>query len=253
MKVVSSGITHIGKSRKKNEDRFLVNDELGLYIVADGMGGHAGGEEASRMAVETIEKVITRLKDDLDATLPYAYEEKIPPAARGLKYSVRLAGEKIYRKARQSPEYQGMGTTVTALWLEAKEAHIAHVGDCRGYLLRDGKIGQLTEDHSWVQQQVDAGIISPEEAREHELRNIITRSVGFEEDVKIDTYSKDLKPGDIHLICSDGLSNPVSEVELNEITLSSTPEMACQQMVDLANERGGRDNITVVIVRVEGL
>ncbi len=231
----------------------MANDELHLYIVADGMGGHAGGDEASRIVVETIEQVITRLKDDLSATLPYAYEEKVPPPARGLKYSIMLAGEKIYRKARQLPEYQGMGTTVTALWLEAEEAHIAHVGDCRGYLLRNGKIEQLTEDHSWVQEQLNAGTISAEEARGHQLRNIITRSVGFEEDVKIDTYRQDLKPGDIHLLCSDGLSNLVSEVELNEITFSLTPEMACQQLVDLANERGGKDNITVVIVRVEQL
>lgn len=253
MKTVSSGMTHIGRIRGKNEDRLLVNDELGLYVVADGMGGHAGGEEASRIAVETIEQVITRLKDDLSATLPYGYEEKIPPPARGLKYSIRLAGEEIYRKARELPEYQGMGTTVTALWLEAEEAHIAHVGDCRGYLLRDGKIEQLTEDHSWVQEQLNAGTISAEEAKGHQLRNIITRSVGFEEDVKIDTYRQDLKLGDIHLLCSDGLSNLVSEAELNEITLPSTPEMACQQLVDLANERGGKDNITVVIVRIEQL
>lgn len=253
MKVISSGMSHIGKVRKRNEDRFLVNDELGLYTVADGMGGHAGGEEASRIAVETVEQVISRLMNNPSATLPYSYEERVSPAARGLKYSIRLASEKIYREAKQSPEYQGMGTTVTALWLADKEAHIAHVGDCRGYLLRDGKIEQLTEDHSWVQQQVNAGNISAEEARKHELRNVITRSVGFEEDVEIDTYSKDLKLGDIHLLCSDGLFNLVSEVELNEITLSSTPDKACRQMVDLANNRGGTDNITVVIVRVEQL
>ncbi|UCD84763.1 MAG: Stp1/IreP family PP2C-type Ser/Thr phosphatase [Deltaproteobacteria bacterium] len=253
MKVISDGMTHIGMVRTRNEDHFIVNDELSLYIVADGMGGHVGGEEASRIAIETVEQVITRLKNNPDDTLPYTYEEKIAPPARALKYSVRLASDKIYQKARQSPEYRGMGTTVTALWLEGGGAHIAHVGDCRGYLLRDGKIEQLTEDHSWVQEQVNAGNISAEEAKNHRLRNVITRSVGFEEDVEIDTYSGDLRAGDIHLLCSDGLSSLVNEAELNKIARDSEPEEACRQMVDLANERGGTDNITVVIVRVEEL
>jgi len=233
--------------REHNEDSFLVNEELGLYVVCDGMGGHAGGETASRLAVQTVEKELISAR--LRTKDPFAdgggSDDR--PLAEALQEAIEGACSIVYRTSRSEPELQGMGTTCVALLLHREAAIVGHVGDSRAYLVRDGGIRQLTEDHSLVNEQVRAGLLSSEEAKHSRLRNIITRSVGFEEDVVVDVVGFESRPGDRLLLCSDGLSNLVETEEIR-ITLASErdPAEVCKSLVGLANERGGDDNVTVI-------
>jgi len=235
--------------REHNEDSFLVNEDLGLYVVCDGMGGHAGGETASRLAVQTVEKelISARLRTDD----PFASDESFDktPLAAALQEAIEGACSVVYRTSRSEPQLGGMGTTCIALLLHRDIAVVGHVGDSRAYLVRDGGILQLTEDHSLVNEQVRAGLLTSEEAKHSRLRNIITRSVGFEEDVLVDVSGFETRTGDRFLLCSDGLSNLVSMEEIR-VTLASErdPADVCKSLVGLANERGGDDNVTVVAV-----
>jgi len=245
----SAARTDVGMKREHNEDSFLVNEDLGLYVVCDGMGGHAGGETASRLAVQTVEKelISARLRTDD----PFASDEGVDktPLATALQEAIEGACSVVYRTSRSQPELGGMGTTCIALLLHRDIAVVGHVGDSRAYLVRDGGILQLTEDHSLVNEQVRAGLLTSEEAKHSRLRNIITRSVGFEEDVLVDVSGFETRMGDRFLLCSDGLSNLVSMEEIR-VTLASErdPADVCKSLVGLANERGGDDNVTVVAV-----
>jgi PPM family protein phosphatase len=239
--------------REHNEDSFLVNEELGLYVVCDGMGGHAGGETASRLAVQTVEKELISAR--LRADDPFASTAGVDdtPLAGALQEAIEGACGMVYRTSRSQPELQGMGTTCIALLLHGDVAVVGHVGDSRAYLVREGGILQLTEDHSLVNEQVRAGLLTSEEAKHSRLRNIITRSVGFEEDVLVDVAGVETKAGDRFLLCSDGLSNLVETDEIR-ITLAGErdPAEVCKSLVALANERGGDDNITVIVVERTG-
>jgi len=245
----SAARTDVGMKREHNEDSFLVNDDLGLYVVCDGMGGHAGGETASRLAVQTVEKelISTRLRADDPFASTVGLEET--PLAIALQEAIEGACSMVYRTSRTEPELQGMGTTCIALLLRGDVAVVGHVGDSRAYFVREGAIVQLTEDHSLVNEQVRAGLLTSEEAKHSRLRNIITRSVGFEEDVLVDVIGLETKPGDRFLLCSDGLSNLVDAEEIR-VTLASErdPADVCKSPVGLANERGGDDNVTVIAV-----
>ena len=241
--------TDVGMKREHNEDSFLLNEDLGLYVVCDGMGGHAGGETASRLAVQTVEKelISTRLRADDPFASTVGLEET--PLAIALQEAIEGACSMVYRTSRTEPELQGMGTTCIALLLRGDVAVVGHVGDSRAYFVREGAIVQLTEDHSLVNEQVRAGLLTSEEAKHSRLRNIITRSVGFEEDVLVDVIGLETKPGDRFLLCSDGLSNLVDAEEIR-VTLASErdPADVCKSLVGLANERGGDDNVTVIAV-----
>lgn len=239
MRVRSCAISDVGRKRQKNEDSYLINDELNLFIVADGMGGHAGGEYASRIAIQTIEQ---KFQDNLKA--PVAESEVI------LKAAIQDAGLKIVAKAEEDRALKGMGTTVIALHLDGKHGLLGHVGDSRGYLFRDGVLEQLTEDHSLVNEQVKSGLITAEEAKTHQFKNIITRSVGVTTEVDVDVISKKLKSGDAFLLCSDGLSNLVETREMEKELREKEPILAAKYLVDLANKRGGDDNITLVLIEV---
>lgn len=241
MKVRSCAISDVGRKRQKNEDSYLINDELNLFVVADGMGGHAGGEYASRIAISTIEEQFQQNAG------------KDTPGEEVLKAAIQDAGSKIIQKAEEDRALRGMGTTVICLHLENKRAVMGHVGDSRGYLFRDGVLEQLTEDHSLVNEQVKSGLITAEEARTHQFKNIITRSVGVTAEVEVDTASRKLKEGDFFLLCSDGLSNLVEMSEMEKELRSQEPILAAKAMVDLANKRGGDDNITLVLVEVVSL
>jgi protein phosphatase len=232
--------------REHNEDWFLVNESLGLYVVCDGMGGHAGGETASRVACEAIES-------EMKVARSRARSGDRQRLADILREAVLGACAAVYRTSLTDPELQGMGTTLVALLVDGDDAVVAHVGDSRAYHLRDGEVTQLTEDHSLVNEQVRAGLMSPEEARYSRLKNIITRSVGFEEDVAVDLTTLDTRKGDVFVLCSDGLSNLVDAEEIGGVVLhGESPDATCAELVDLANDRGGEDNITVVVVqRVE--
>ena len=241
--------TDVGMKREHNEDSFLVNQDLGLYVICDGMGGHAGGETASRLAVQTIERELlsARLRTDD----PFAVEAPLPetPLAGALREAIEGACAAVFRTSRANPELSGMGTTCITLLVRGTQALIGHVGDSRAYLVRDGDVHQLSDDHSLVNEQVRAGLLSEEEAKHSRLKNIITRSVGFEEDVLVDVIGVETLPGDRFLLCSDGLSNLMENEEIRDALLQYPLDDVPQVLIQLANERGGDDNVTVVTVQ----
>jgi protein phosphatase len=250
MRITSAGITNVGMKRQNNEDNYLINDELGLYIVCDGMGGHAGGEYASQIAVTTVEEVLSNIRDE-NAELDASADEQV--TQEKIKYAVRLAGKRIYERAQTDPEFRGMGTTAVILLFRKGMTYLAHVGDSRGYLVRGGEITQRTEDHSWVNEQIKAGLITADTAKHHRFRNIITRSLGFQEEVEIDTQVLRAEPGDLYLLCSDGLSNLVDDREMAELLVEKSFQESARDMIEIANGRGGDDNITLVVARVDGV
>jgi len=227
------GLTDVGRQRQSNEDSFV--EAPPVFAVADGMGGARAGEVASRMAVEAFAE---------------APGEGAEPEAQ-LMAIARAANRRIYELARSDDAYAGMGTTLTAVMVSGHEVTVGHVGDSRLYRLRDGGLERLTDDHSLVEEYVRAGRLAPEEAESHPQKSIITRALGVEADVEVDTLTCDANDGDIYMLCSDGLSGMLSEHEMAEILLeSSSLEQAAHALVDAANRAGGRDNITVVLFRL---
>ena len=250
MIIAARGQTDVGRKRDHNEDSLLVDEELRLFIVADGMGGHAGGGTASRLAVETIQ---ARMRVALQADPELfrraeALEES--PLREVLREAVEGACESIYQAAQGDPSLAGMGTTVTALLVSGRNTFIAHVGDSRCYLVRRSRIYQVSEDHSLVNEQLKAGAITPDEARHSRFKNIITRSVGFEADVAVDMMGLEVEAGDRLVICCDGLSNLVDDQEILDVVGAEPLDAAPQRLIALANERGGDDNITVIVIHV---
>jgi protein phosphatase len=250
MRIIGWGASDVGRKRTHNEDSFLCNNELGLYAVADGMGGHLGGERASRMAVEIIESEIA---DALKAGLLDTGRKDASPGARHpvaalLRRAVIEADRHIYETAMANPDLAGMGTTLTALLFAGGYVHMGHVGDSRAYLYRNGRARQLSEDHSWIQEQVRAGLISPEEAKESRFRNIITRSVGFEPSVEPDLQGFAVQAGDCFVLCSDGLSNYLTVDEMGQVLTGHFYRDTPNLFIDLANDRGGDDNVTCLSI-----
>lgn len=232
MKVVAK--THCGKVRPINEDRYLVPEEGdSIVLVADGMGGHKAGEVASETAAQTIRACAVKM---------HGREISIKTA---LKW-VRQANQIIYRMANEKSECMGMGTTMTFLYFMDKHALLAHVGDSRCYRIRDGRIMQLTKDHSLVAELVRIGEITPEQARNHPYRNIITRALGTDDYVAVDAQDIPVEENDVYLLCSDGLSNYLEEDELLHAVQNQPSDALCDHLVQIALDRGGRDNITVV-------
>jgi len=244
----SSVKTDVGLRRQHNEDSYLVNPELGLYVVCDGMGGHAGGATASRMAVLTIESELSAAKARDDNPFASTAPLESSPVAAALRESIEAACAAVFQKSREHSELQGMGTTCIALILKDDQAVVGHVGDSRAYLVRDGQAHQLTEDHSLVKEQVRAGLLTPEEAKRSKLKNVITRSVGFEEDVLVDLLGLVTRPKDLFLLCSDGVSNLIPIEDLRDALLRHPIEEVAGRLVDLANARGGDDNSTVIAI-----
>ncbi len=231
--------------REQNEDSHLVDDGMGLFVVADGMGGHLGGKTASSLAVKTVGESVQAIHTEIvDGASVTPLESS--PVPRLLADAVRSACAAIFEEAQKDVELQGMGTTVTAMMLLSQRAFIAHVGDSRCYLQRGERVIQITDDHSLVNEQIKAGLITREQARASRLKNIITRSVGFEKDVAVDTFALPLQPGDKFLMCSDGLANFVDDTEIGLALAQLSLDEVPAAMIALANERGGDDNITVV-------
>ena len=255
MQLKSFGHSDVGRKREKNEDSFLVAEDIALFTVADGMGGHQGGGFASKLAVSTIEEIVRALESDPDMTLQEGVSSRVRPGEyQGyLRYAIQLASQRIYEQAISDSTLRGMGTTAVVLLFRSDKVYVANVGDSRAYRIRGSEINQITKDHSLVGEQIRAGILSEADARFHRLKNIITRSVGFQEDVDADIDIRVLREGDRFLLCSDGLSNMLEDGEIRDVVSSNTPEAACRRLVDIANERGGDDNITVLIVEVEKL
>jgi serine/threonine protein phosphatase PrpC len=283
MKLLAWAKTDTGRKRDHNEDSYLSDPELGLFAVADGMGGHQGGEHASRLALKVLASRVRTSRKDLVAaardvedgrrrelyrstepvsaladtgddwtdppTAPLA-DGPAPPALTVMRAAAREAGQAIFDAALDEPSLRGMGTTLTAMLYDAGRMYVAHAGDSRLYLFRDGALRQITEDHSWVAEQIKAGNLTEEEARESKYRHVITRSVGFEREVDVDGIGVAVEAGDCFLLCSDGMSNYVENSELERILSTTWYRRTPQYLIDLANSRGGDDNITVVVVCV---
>jgi serine/threonine protein phosphatase PrpC len=252
MRVLAWGLTHPGQKREHNEDAFLINAELGLFMVADGMGGHFGGDRASRLAVELLEHELdlSGMEEPTAASSPGASGDVQSAAGRTLREAARRTSRAIYNLGESDPELQGMGTTMTALWLKDGRAHLAHVGDSRCYLYRDGDVRQLTQDHSWTEEQVRAGFMTPDEAQNSALKHVITRSVGFEPDVDVDIASTATEMGDCFILCSDGLYNYVNARQLRDYLVRGYYSEVPRRLVETANSLGGEDNITVLVICV---
>jgi PPM family protein phosphatase len=234
--------TDVGRIRAGNEDSLYADadQERGLFIVADGMGGHAAGEVASEMAVQIVAREMAEVRD-------LAGQEVLDTLAEAL----RMANRDIYERTIVEADKQGMGTTASCLMLGAKRWIIGHIGDSRVYLLRDGVLRQLTKDHSYVQEQVDAGFLTPEQARYHPYSNVITRCVGANAAVEADILTGELQNGDLFLVASDGLTGMVEDPQLKKIMESrGSPGRMVDAMINDANRRGGLDNITAIVVQV---
>lgn len=248
MHIVATGITDVGCKRDRNEDAFLINEELRLFLVADGMGGHAGGQHASALAVNTVEERVAEMSMPGSSA---AGADPVEQVRQRLAEAVRAAGRRIHQWAAEHPEFRGMGTTLVAVLVHGPNAYVANVGDSRVYLLREGHVQQLTEDHSLVAQSIREGLITEEEARTHRMRNVITRALGFNEDVEVDVLVHALQRDDRLLLCSDGLSGKVEDGELGEVVRTHDLDGGARALVGLACARGGDDNVTVVLVGVQ--
>ena len=251
MRIVSGGVTDLGRVRTNNEDCFRIVEPLNLFVLSDGMGGEAHGEVASALAVETIVKYCMDERPDPAATQIGSSEPNWSEKTKRLTNAVHLANKKIYDSAEAHPEQHGMGATLTTAWLDGSKLSIAHVGDSRAYLLRSGTLQQLTSDHSLVAEQVRRGILTAAEAEESEMQSVLLRALGALPDVEVDTEEHTLFARDILMLCCDGLTRMVTEPEIaGTLQAETDPTRAAEKLIALANERGGVDNVTVIVVRV---
>jgi PPM family protein phosphatase len=254
MKISYKAITDVGRKRKGNEDSLCLNAEQGLFAVADGMGGHAAGEVASRVAVDAINEFVCLTSGDAEITWPFGLDEHMSYDGNRLKTAIRHANYKVLEATKDSAEYEGMATTVAAVLVDhGDQANLGHVGDSRIYLVSGGRLSQLTADHSWVNEQIQSGIISPDQARSHPLRNVVTRALGGKLDLAVDIQARKMQPGEMLLICSDGLTTMVPDETIEAIVndAGGDVERAARDLVAAANEQGGDDNITVVLLKFE--
>lgn len=251
LRIRACGLSDVGRARTHNEDCFGIDPEHRMFVVADGMGGHNHGEVASRIAVKAIQEFVEQTAEN-DTTWPFVYDARLQRHSNRLKTAIRMAHDKVLRAIRHDGSLIGMGTTVVGFLLKGRVAAIAHVGDSRAYRLRDGKLELLTQDHTWVNEQVVAGYLSAEQARAHPLKNVVTRALGGESEVVVDVREVEVMAGDVYILCSDGLTTMLSDEEiLRRLGDGPALEDVCRSLVRDANGKGGLDNITVVLVAVE--
>ncbi len=253
MKIAYQAVTDVGKKRKGNEDSLFLNPDQKLFVVADGMGGHAAGEVASKVAVDSINEFVCLTGGDEEITWPFGLDENISYDGNRLKTAIRHANRKVLEATREKSEYEGMATTVAAVLVDGDVANIGHVGDSRIYLFSEGQLTQLTSDHSWINEQIESGVISAEQARSHPLRNVVTRALGGKPDLVVDIQTRRMKAGDVLLICSDGLTGMVPDEDIVRVLeeANGDVEKGATDLVAEANARGGEDNITVVLLKFE--
>ena len=242
-----------GLRRTSNEDSYCSRPDLGLYIVADGMGGHVAGEVASRVAVEAIQAFIQETaSDDKNRTWPFPFEPALSLAANRLKAAFRLANRRIASAIADSQDLRGMATTASALLSGSDAVCVAHVGDSRVYVLKNSTLEQLTHDHSWVEEQVRAGTMTPTAARQHPWRNVVTRALSGGEDPEVDVTEIAPRKGERYLLCSDGLFSVVGDERIAAILAerAGSLEEVCSRLIAAANAAGGPDNITAMVLEV---
>ena len=250
MKLDFFGTTDVGRRRKNNEDYFGVFEADQLFVVADGMGGHAAGEIASSTAVQAMAEFVALTAKETDITWPWGVDPNLSLVANRLKTAVRFGNQKVLDLSLTQADYEGMATTVVGVLFEGATAHIAHVGDSRLYLVNGSGITQITTDHSWVLEQVALGVLTHDQARAHPLRNVVTRAIGAAPDLNVDVTAHPMAVGDVLLLCSDGLSGMVVDSELERIVKANpNPKKAAELLVNEANSHGGEDNITVLLVK----
>lgn len=251
MRIVAAGQTDVGCVRKHNEDNFLMDSELGLFVVADGLGGHAAGEVASQIVVDKMAQVISQSVEK-DRTWPMEYDVNLPYDGNRLKAALLLTDQAILDDIRNNPERESMGSTVVACLVQGDRVTLVHVGDSRGYLLNSDGIHQITKDHSWVAEQVANGILTPEEARKHPFRNVITQALGNGGELDVAVQEIRVKELDRLLLCSDGLSGMIQDSDIWAV-VQNAPSLqeAVQRLIEMAKANGGEDNVTVVLIGFE--
>jgi protein phosphatase len=252
-RVLAIGVTDVGRKRTHNEDSFAIVDNEHLYLVADGMGGHSSGEVASRMAIETMSEFFQATSADPEATWPYKMDKTRGYEENRLVTGIKLANRRIFEAAQRETRLHGMGTTMVALLAVGDACLIGHVGDSRVYRFRANALEQLTEDHSLLNDYIKMKSMTPEEIENFPHKNVIVRALGMKETVKVDAIYDKPRPGDLYILCSDGLCGPAGDDEIRDLVTKHKDLRECgQALVDRANEKGGPDNITVVICRWVG-
>lgn len=245
-----AALSDIGGKRQTNQDRHLVNPTSQLYLVADGMGGHAGGEVASQITVDTINDFVALTFESDEMTWPFGYNVQVPHEHNALRTAVMLANLMVCKASEEMTQYSGMGSTVVGVWMRSDKAFCFHVGDSRLYLLRGNQLQQLTEDHSLVQEQIKGGIITAQQAENHTWRHVVTRAIGSRERYPIEVQEQRLEAKDQLLLCTDGLSDMLKPEKIREILVSERDlHSAGRKLIEAANEAGGEDNITVLLLQ----
>jgi serine/threonine protein phosphatase PrpC len=246
-----AGQTDVGMKRNHNEDTFSILEEENLFLVCDGMGGHASGEVASQMAVQTIRNFFRETREDPELTWPYKMDRSRRYEENRLITAIKLANLRIHEASKRESKYHGMGTTIVAFYSIEEGAYLAHVGDSRIYRLREGQLVQVTEDHSLLNDYIKMKKLTADEIANFPHKNVIVRALGMKESVKVDTFLEQPHPGDIFLLCTDGLSGEVPDPQIREIMLRHGKNLQpmSQELIDTAKKNGGADNITVILVR----
>lgn len=252
MRVEAAGETSVGMKRNHNEDNYAILNDEDLFIVADGMGGHASGEVASQMAIDTMRDFFRATSKDPEATWPYKMDKSRGYQENRLITGIKLANLRIFESAQRNAGQRGMGTTMVSLLAVDDGVLIGHVGDSRVYRLREGKLTQLTEDHSLLNDYIKMKRLSPEEIANFPHKNVIVRALGMKESVKVDCFLDKPEVGDVYILCTDGLSGPVTDEEIREIMTATRHDLnsTSKTLIERANKNGGPDNITVICTRV---
>jgi len=245
------GQTDVGRRRKLNEDNYLVDSETNLYAVCDGMGGHNAGEVASKMSIETLESFTQKSHREKEITWPYGLDVNLSFDGNRLKTALQLANKRVFKAADNREDYTGMGTTAVAALITGNAMTLGSAGDSRCYMLREAKLTQLTRDDSWVTSAWAEGILSSDEIERHPLRNVITKAIGAKEAIEIEVSEHKLQAGDIVFLCSDGLHAMINDEQILKVItpFPGALQEAVQKLIDAANEAGGKDNVSVVMLR----
>ncbi len=246
-----AGETNVGMKRNHNEDTFSILSEENLFVVCDGMGGHASGEVASQMAVENLKIFFKETREDPEMTWPYKMDRSRRYEENRLITGIKLANLRIHEASKREPKYHGMGTTLVCIYVVEEGAYLGHVGDSRIYRIRGSRIEQISEDHSLLNDYIKMKKLSAEEIESFPHKNVIVRALGMKESVKVDTFFEVPHSGDIYLMCSDGLSGELTDERMLEIVGDHRNDLqsACHALIQEANNNGGHDNSTVVLVQ----